>query len=150
MKTEDASGLGGRGMSPLTLNSCCRGCVRDREMFQFMESESEETVSRSVVSHSATPWTVARQALLFVGFSRQDTGVRCHALGQGIFPTQAPNPGLPQCRRILSHLSHQAPLHGSRPQIRGVQIPDLVSGQRHTSICDFSLIGLLLGSVHIC
>ena len=31
----------------------------------------------------------------------------CHALVQGIFPTQGLNPGLPHCRQILYHLSHQ-------------------------------------------
>ena len=31
----------------------------------------------------------------------------CHALLQGIFPTQGSNPVLPCCRRILYHLSHQ-------------------------------------------
>ena len=31
----------------------------------------------------------------------------CHALLQRIFPTQELNPGLPHCRRILYHLSHQ-------------------------------------------
>ena len=31
----------------------------------------------------------------------------CHALLQGIFPIQGSNPGLPCCRRILYHLSHQ-------------------------------------------
>ena len=30
-------------------------------------------------------WTVACQARLFMGFSRQDTGVGCSALLQGIF-----------------------------------------------------------------
>ena len=30
-----------------------------------------------------------------------------HALLQGIFPTQGLNPGLPHCRQILHHLSHQ-------------------------------------------
>ena len=30
-----------------------------------------------------------------------------HALHQGIFPTQGLNSGLPHCRRILYHLSHQ-------------------------------------------
>ena len=33
--------------------------------------------------------------------------VGCHALLQGIFPTQGLNPGLPHCRQILYHLSHQ-------------------------------------------
>ena len=41
------------------------------------------------------------------------TGVGCHALLQGIFPTQGLNPGLPQCRQILYHLSHQgSPIKG--------------------------------------
>ena len=35
------------------------------------------------------------------------TGVSCHALLQGIFPTQGLNPGLPYCRLILYCLSHQ-------------------------------------------
>ena len=30
-----------------------------------------------------------------------------HWNGQGIFPTQGSNPGLPHCRRILYQLSHQ-------------------------------------------
>ena len=37
----------------------------------------------------------------------KNTGVGCHALLQGIFPTQRSNPGLPHCRLILYHLSHQ-------------------------------------------
>ena len=36
----------------------------------------------------------------------KNTGVGCHALLQGIFPTQGLNPGLPHCRQILYHLSH--------------------------------------------
>ena len=39
----------------------------------------------------ATPWTVARQAPLSMGFSSQDTGVGCHSLLQGIFSTQGSN-----------------------------------------------------------
>ena len=34
-------------------------------------------------------------------------GVGCHALLQGIFPTQGLNSGLLRCRQILYHLSHQ-------------------------------------------
>ena len=36
----------------------------------------------------------------------KDTGVGCHALLQGIFPTQGSNLGLPHCRQILYHLSY--------------------------------------------
>ena len=54
----------------------------------------------------ATPWTVAHQAPLSMGFSRleweildtgygiQDTGVGCRALLQGTFPIQGLNPRL--------------------------------------------------------
>ena len=35
------------------------------------------------------------------------TGVGCHALLQGIFPTQGSNRGLPHCRWVLYRLSHQ-------------------------------------------
>ena len=37
----------------------------------------------------------------------KNIGVGCHAFLQGIFPTQKLNPGLPHCRQILYHLSHQ-------------------------------------------
>ena len=35
------------------------------------------------------------------------TRLGCHALFQGIFPTQWSNPGLPHCGQILYHLSYQ-------------------------------------------
>ena len=37
----------------------------------------------------------------------KNTRVGCHAPPQGIFSNQASNPGLPHCRWILYHLSHQ-------------------------------------------
>ena len=37
----------------------------------------------------------------------KNTGVGCHTLLQGIFPTQGSNPGPPHCRQIVYHLSHQ-------------------------------------------
>ena len=40
-------------------------------------------------------------------FPRNNTGVGCHSLHQGIFPTQGSNPDLLHCRQILYHLSHQ-------------------------------------------
>ena len=42
----------------------------------------------------------------------KNAGVSCHALLQGIFPTQGSNPGLLHCRWVLYRLSHQgSPLH---------------------------------------
>ena len=37
----------------------------------------------------------------------KNTGVGCHSLLQGIFPTQGSNPGLPHGRQILYRLNHQ-------------------------------------------
>jgi len=37
-------------------------------------------------------------------FLGKNTGVGCHALLQGIFPTQGSNPGFLHCRWILYHL----------------------------------------------
>ena len=37
----------------------------------------------------------------------KNTGVGCHALLQGVFPTLGLNPGLPRCRQILYCLSYQ-------------------------------------------
>ena len=63
--------------------------------------------SLSRVRLFAAPWTVAHQTPPSLGFSTQDTGVGCHFLLQEIFPTQGLNPGLPHCRQMLYHLSHQ-------------------------------------------
>ena len=54
----------------------------------------------------APPWTVAVQAPLSVGFSRQEYWSGCHFLLQGIFPTQGSNPCLLHCRWIIYLLSH--------------------------------------------
>ena len=54
----------------------------------------------------ATPWIVACTKLLHpLDFQGKSTGVGCHFLLQGIFPTQGSNPGLSHCRQMLYHLS---------------------------------------------
>ena len=76
----------------------------------------EEVKPLSLVRLFATLWTVAYQAPPPMGFSRllhpwdfpgKSTGVGCHFLLQGIFPTQGSNPGLPYCRQTLYRLNHQ-------------------------------------------
>ena len=57
-----------------------------------------------------TPWTVARQAPLSMGFLGKSTGVGCHFLLQGIFPTQGLNLGLLHCRQIVYQLSYEVSL----------------------------------------
>ena len=66
------------------------------------------TLSRfSGVQVFRTLWTVARHAPLFMDYPGKNTGVGCHALLQGIFPTQGWNPDLLHCRQILYHLNHR-------------------------------------------
>ena len=47
------------------------------------------------------PWTVAYQAPLPWDFPGKSTGVGCHFLLQGIFPTQESNSALPHCGEEL-------------------------------------------------
>ena len=46
----------------------------------------------------------------------KNAGVGCHALHQGVFPTQGWNRGLPHCRQILYHLSHQGEKISLKPK----------------------------------
>ena len=48
-----------------------------------------------------------------MGFSRQEYRSELPLPLQAIYPTQGSNPGLPHCRQILHHLSHQ----GSPPRV---------------------------------
>ena len=50
--------------------------------------------SLSHVRLFATPWTVAHQAPLSMGFPGKNTGVHCHFFLQGIFLTEGLNPSL--------------------------------------------------------
>ena len=68
--------------------------------------ESESINSSVVFLLFVTPWTVAHQSLLSIGFSRQEYWSG-HSFLQEIFLTQGSNLGLLNCRQILYHLSHQ-------------------------------------------
>ena len=50
--------------------------------------------------------TVAPRGAVHRDSPGKNTGVVCHFLLQGIFPTQGSNPGLLYCRQILYQLSH--------------------------------------------
>ena len=59
-------------------------------------------LSRSVVSESATTWTVGHQAPLSMGILQaRILEWVAHSLLQGIFPTQGLSQGLQHCRYIL-------------------------------------------------
>ena len=62
----------------------------------------------SIMSNSLQPRGLKLARLLWPwDFPGNSTGVGCLFLLQGIFPTQGLNPGLPHCRQMLYHLSHQ-------------------------------------------
>ena len=69
--------------------------------------------SHSVVSNSLRPHGLQPTLSDPIGcslpwdFQGKSTGVGCHFLLQGIFPTQGLNPGLPYCGQTLYPLSHQ-------------------------------------------
>ena len=74
-----------------------------------LEINENYVCSISLVQLCATLWTVAHRLLCPWYSPGKNTGVGCHALLQGIFPTQGSNPPLPNlqhCRRILYQLSH--------------------------------------------
>ena len=82
--------------------------------------------SPSRVRLFVTPWNVAYQSPQSMEFSSKNTGVGCHFLLQGLFPTQGSNPGLPHCRQTLYPLSHQGSHHGISVFIKGVSQVALV------------------------
>ena len=73
---------------------CVRVCV------------SCSVMSDSLQSHELYP----ARLLCPWDFPGKNTGVGCHALLQGIFPTQGSNLGLLYCRQTLYCLSHQGSL----------------------------------------
>ena len=73
-------------------------------------SETQSIPKVKSLSHDrpfATPWTAACTKFLHPwNFLGKSTGVGCHFLLQGIFPTRGSNPGLPHCRQTLHRLSY--------------------------------------------
>ena len=65
------------------------------------------TIYYILLLYIVDPWTTSPGSSVHGDSPGKNTGVGCHALLQGIFPTQGSNPSLPHCRQILHHLSHQ-------------------------------------------
>ena len=111
--------------SPLeaSLTQDNQGLQCSNKIYSHLLYSCESENVRSRVWLFRIPCTVACQVPLSLGFSKdKNTGVGCHFLLQGIFPTQGLNLGFPHCRQILYHLSHQGSLSEVSLLIR-VQIP---------------------------
>ena len=66
-------------------------------------------VSNSLLPHGSMVATPQQPNRLLCQWNSpgKNTGVGCHSLLQGFFPTKGSTPGLLPCRQLLSHLSHQ-------------------------------------------
>ena len=76
---------------PIPKKGNARGCSKVKVKVKLL----------SHVQLFGTPWTVAHQAPPLWDSAGKNTGVGCHFLLQGIFPTQRSNPGLLHCRQML-------------------------------------------------
>ena len=77
-------------------------------MWKYRAPSERETVSHSVCPTFCDPMDCSPLGSAAHGILQsKDTGVDCHSLQQGIFPTQGSNLGLQYCRQILYHLSYQ-------------------------------------------
>ena len=115
----------------------CQGCILSPCLFNLHaeyitqnagldEAQSESEVAQSCPS-LCDPWTKSPW-----DFPGKNTGVGCHFLLQGIFPTQGSNPGLPHCRQTLYHLSYQgSPKHKLESKLLGKK--SITSGVQMTS-----------------
>ena len=113
----------------------------------------------SFVSNSLWPHGLQPARLLCPWDSPgKNTGVGCHALLHGIFPTQGSNPGLPHCRQILYQLSHQGsprileypipwpgdlPNPGIEPLSPALQADSLPQLSYHVSLCSEARLNTL-------
>ena len=85
-----------------------------------------------------TPWTAAYQALLSMGFSRQEYWSELPFPSPGNFPTQGLNPGLPHCRQMLYRLSNQGSPQGRE---LGPITSRQIEGEKVEVVTDFLFLG---------
>ena len=84
--------------------------VHTMSHFLYLQNSNNNGEKWQLLSHvwlSVISWTVAHQALCPWDYPDKHTGVGCHFLLQGIFPTQGSNLRLSHCRCVLYLLSQQ-------------------------------------------
>ena len=70
---------------------------REKNQINKIRNEKGEVTADNAYIQRTIPWDSPGK----------NTGVSCHFLLQGIFPTQGSNPGLLHCRQILYQLSYE-------------------------------------------
>ena len=89
--------------------------------------------SLSHVRLFATPWTVAYQAPLSVGFSRQEYWSGLPFPSPGALPNPGTEPGLPHCRQMLYHLNHQGSSGNPKDTKKSLKVK---VAQSYPTLCD--------------
>ena len=79
----------------------------DMSLSKLEKLDTKKVKSLNHVRLFATPWTVAYQAPLSVEFSRLEYWSGLPFPSRGDLPNPGIEPGLPHCRQMLCHLSHQ-------------------------------------------
>ena len=97
-----------QSLSSWQLGVINRAAVSKDDAGASLKSDTKCKWSCSVMSDSLRPHGLQPTRLLCPwDFPGKSTGVGCHFLLQGVFPTQGSDPGLPHCRQMLYRLSHQ-------------------------------------------
>ena len=100
-----------------------RGWVRETFSCLPKICESERKLSCSVLSDSLRPHGLEPTRLLCPwNFPGKNTGVGCHFLLQGIFPTQGLNPGLLHCRQTTLPSEPPGKFHVPPPPSRNFAV----------------------------
>ena len=103
----------------------CWSCPKEKETFLFVDMHTKVYVcvrarAQSVVSDSATPWTVAHQAPLSMGFSRQEywSGLPFPS------PGDLPDPGIEPASLVSPALAGGffTPAPPGMPQVYGTKV----------------------------
>ena len=93
-------------LNPLHLLQTEHTSARQSKPMPHIYTQRKWKWSHSVVSDFSRPLGLQPTRLLHPwDFPGKSTGVGCHFLLQGIFPTQRLNPGLPHCRQMLYYNS---------------------------------------------
>ena len=131
--------------NPDAWGSYLRGMARELRVLNLL------MLSCSVMSTLSNPMGRSLPGSSVHGDSPgKNTGVGCLALLQGIFPSQGLNPGLPHCRQIFYHLSHQGSPKSSlgnpnvKPRLRIIALEALP--QPHLLPCYASILSLTWGN----
>ena len=102
--------VGGTECSSAWMRPFEGGCHYLHYLHHSLKVKSESEVIQSCPTLCSLMDCSLPGSTIHGNFPGRTSGVGCHFLLQGIFPTQGSNPGFPHYRQMLYHLSHQGSL----------------------------------------